>query len=89
VRAGKQHRDTQGGEIGKRFRVGVGETYVTVIGVVNDILSRGFADTPEPTMYFVHAQSGATAYYLPRSMSLVIRTAGAPMLMADPVRSIV
>lgn len=75
--------------IGKRFRLGGGETYVAVIGVVNDILSRGFADTPEPTMYFLHAQTGTTAYGLPRSMSLVIRTSGAPMSLADPLRSIV
>jgi putative ABC transport system permease protein len=75
--------------LGKRIRLGGGETFVTVVGVVGDIRSRGFTDTPEPTMYFAYPQTARAAYFLPRSMSLVIRTKGNPMLIAGQVRSIV
>jgi predicted permease len=60
--------------LGRRFRMGGGSMLMTVVGVVGDIRSRGFDDTPEPTMYFPHAQTGVTAYFMPRSLSLVIRT---------------
>jgi putative ABC transport system permease protein len=75
--------------LGKRFRLGGDSVFVSVVGVVSDIRSRGFDDTPEPTMYFVYPQTAKAAYFLPRSMSLVVRTAGDPMSIASQVRSIV
>ena len=75
--------------IGKRFRLGGGQTYVTVVGVVGDIRGHGFTETPQPTMYFAFPQTPTTAYFMPRSMSLVIRTKGNPILLAGQVRSIV
>jgi predicted permease len=75
--------------IGKRFRQGGGSTYATVVGVVGDVRSRGFDDTPEPTMYFPHAQTAVTAYFMPRSLTLIVRTAGDPLRLAPEVRSIV
>ena len=75
--------------IGKRFRLGGGSTFVTVVGVVNDIRARGFDDTPEPTMYFPYPQTRETAYFMPRSMSLVVRTAGDPLAIANQVKAIV
>jgi putative ABC transport system permease protein len=75
--------------LGKRLRIGGGETYMMVVGVVNDILSRGFTDTPEPTMYFPHAQTHRSAYFMPRAMSLVVRTTVDPMRIANHVRDIV
>ena len=76
--------------IGKRFRVGGGDaTFMTVVGVVNDIRSRGFDDTPEPTMYFAYPQTQKTAYVIPRSMNLVVRTVGDPLLVANQVKAIV
>ncbi len=75
--------------LGKRFRLGGAETYMTVIGVVSDIRSRGFTDTPEATMYFPYPQTAKAAYFMPRSMSLVIRTHGDPMLIASQVRNVV
>jgi len=62
---------------------------MTVVGVVNDIRSRGFDDTPEPTMYFLYPQTSETAYFMPRSMSLVVRTSGNPMAVANQIKSIV
>jgi putative ABC transport system permease protein len=75
--------------LGKRFRMGGGETFMTVVGVVDDIRSRGFNDTPEPTMYFPYPQTRTSAYFLPRTMSLVIRTRGAPSAIGAGVRAIV
>lgn len=74
--------------IGKRFSVG-GQAHVTVVGVVNDIRSRGFQDTPEPTMYFPHRQTHRSAYFMPRAMNLVIRTDGEPTGIQNAVRDVV
>jgi putative ABC transport system permease protein len=75
--------------IGKRFRLGGDSTFMTVVGVVNDIRARGFDDTPEPTMYFAYPQTRQTAYFMPRSMNLVVRTVGDPLIIANQVKSIV
>ena len=75
--------------IGKRFRLGDGPTYMSVVGVVDDIRARGFHDTPEPAMYFPHPQTHQSAYFLPRAMNLVIRTSGNPMAVAQQVREAV
>src|SRR5689334_2512101 len=66
--------------LGKRMKLGGDPTrpWLTVVGVVSDIRSRGFADTPEPTMYFAYAQSGHTGYFQPAAMSVVLRTVGNP-----------
>ena len=75
--------------LGKRFRLGGDSTFVTVVGVAKDIRARGFADTPEPTMYFAYPQTKEAAYFMPRSMSLVIRSSGVPLAVANQVRAIV
>jgi predicted permease len=75
--------------IGKRFHLGGDSTLMTVVGVVEDIRARGFDDTPEPTMYFAYPQTEKTAYFMPRSMNLVIRTSGNPLAIAGQVKSIV
>jgi len=75
--------------LGKRFRMGGGSTFMTVVGVVSDIRSRGFDDTPEPTMYIPYPQTRETAYTMPASMSLVVRTAGDPLAVARQVKAIV
>ncbi len=75
--------------IGKRFRVGGDSTFMTVVGVVDDIRARGFDDVPEPAMYFAYPQTRATAYFMPRSMNLVVRTSGDPLRIANQVKAIV
>jgi predicted permease len=75
--------------LGKRFRLGGGQTFVTVVGVVNDFRSRGFADMPEPTMYFAFPQTHQSSYVMPRSMTLVVRTEGDPLAIERELRSIV
>jgi putative ABC transport system permease protein len=75
--------------LGKRFRLGGDTTYVTVVGVAGDIRARGFTDAPGPTMYFAYPQTRKAAYFMPRSMSLVIRTSQDPLLLVRQVRAIV
>ena len=76
--------------LGRRYRLGGKDSaWVTVVGVVSDIRSRGYSDTPEPTMYLPHAQSSAGSYFVPRSMAVVARTGGDPALLEAPVRAIV
>ena len=62
------------------------QPWVTVVGVVKDVRSNGLqADVPA-VMYFPHAQTGTSAYYTPRSMALVVRTAGDPAALAGALR---
>jgi putative ABC transport system permease protein len=76
--------------LGQRFRVGGGDApWMTVVGIVNDIRQRGFQDTPEPTMYFPYPQTHESAYFMPRSMNLVVHTIGDPLAIANQVRSVV
>ncbi len=71
--------------IGKRLRL-ADSVYLTVVGVVGDIQSRGFGDPPEPTMYFAYGQSAKSSYYRPKNMSLVIRTDGDPFALVSALR---
>ena len=76
--------------LGKRMKLsGPTAPWMTVVGIVSDIRARGFADTPEPTMYFAYAQTGKVSYGQPRAMSLVIRTLGDATTIAPAVRNAV
>lgn len=76
--------------LGKRFRLGSdGMAWITVVGVVADIQARGFGDTPEPSMYVPHAQSGRSSYFVPSSLSIVMRTSGDPLAFETPFRRLV
>ena len=63
--------------------------WVTVIGVARNVRSSGFEGEAPPTMYFPYAQAGRTAYYTPRTMTLLIRTSGDPLALAGTVRGLV
>jgi putative ABC transport system permease protein len=80
----------EGNPLGKRFRLGSSNApWVTIVGVVRDLRARGPADAPEPTMYYPFAQVGKSGYFVPRSMSLVVRTQGDPLALTVPVRAAV
>ena len=63
--------------------------WLTIVGVVADVRSRGFQETIPTAMYFPLAQSATSAYYMPRSMTLVARTALAPTEVVNAIRSAV
>lgn len=64
-------------------------TWATVVGVVRDVRIFGFTEDPPPIMYFPHAQSGRTAYFTPRAMSILVRTTGAPSAVLPSIRRVV
>jgi len=63
--------------------------WITVVGVVEDVRARGFLEDLQPILYVPFAQADKSAYYTPRSMSLVVRTAGDPFAVAAAVRGAV
>jgi predicted permease len=75
--------------LGKRFRLAGDSPLMTVVGIVGDIRARGFADTPEPTMYFPQAQAAKSAYFGPRAMAVLVRSTGDPARLAFAVREAV
>jgi predicted permease len=75
--------------VGRRFQLSRESPLMTVVGVVADIRAGGFTGTPEPAMYFPHAQSARSAYFAPRAMAVLLRTTGDPARLAPAVRAAV
>ncbi|HXT16385.1 MAG TPA: ABC transporter permease [Gemmatimonadaceae bacterium] len=76
--------------IGKRIQLGGDDApYLRIVGVVGDIRARGFGDVVEPTMYFAYAQSAKSAYFMPRSMALLLRVNGNPLGYTAQVNRVV
>jgi predicted permease len=62
--------------------------WVTIVGVVRDIRTRGLERDVPPTMFFPYAQTAKSAYYMPRQMTLAVKTEGRPDAVAGAVRQI-
>ncbi len=63
--------------------------WATIVGVMADIKTRG-VEAPAPmTMVFPWAQTGKSAYFMPRQMTVIVRTPGNPARMENPLRRIV
>jgi predicted permease len=58
----------------------------TVIGVVRNVEHNGLTSVTEPTFYALHSQFHLSAQFTPRTMNLVVRTAGDPLALARSVR---
>jgi predicted permease len=77
--------------LGKRFTLGAGAGpgKVTVVGVVADVRQASLDADPKPEMYLPHAQFTLwTSKASIRSLSLTVRAAGSPALLAGPIREI-
>jgi putative ABC transport system permease protein len=68
--------------IGRRVWLANGQER-TIIGVVGDVHENGLADGVTPTMYL------PTSWFFPTTMTLVVRTSGAPSSLAPAVRQAV
>src|SRR5215470_7508034 len=67
--------------LGHRIRLGHnGPTWYTVVGVVRDVKLFDLSDRPENQCYFAFAQMPV------RTMSVVLRTAADPLVLADALR---
>jgi predicted permease len=65
--------------------------WFTIVGVIEDTKQASWTDAADPEIYFAFAQSGyrsnpATHY---SGMTLVVRTAGHPSALANPIQSVV
>jgi len=77
--------------IGKRFTLGAGSGpgKVTVVGIVADVRQASLDADPKPEMYLPHAQFTLwTSKATVRSMTLAVRSAGNPALLAGPIRDV-
>ena len=64
--------------------------WVTIVGVADDIRTSGVDRAVPPTMYFPYEQSGKSAYFMPRQMTLAVKVAlGNPEVMGAVVKKIV
>ncbi len=77
--------------LGRRFRMFVeGWPFMEVVGIVADVRNRGPDTAPDPTFYVPLAQAGTSAYALPATASLIVRSAGTdPVALAPGVREAV
>jgi putative ABC transport system permease protein len=63
--------------------------WVTIVGIVRDVRSRGIQSESPPTMYFPYSQTGSSAYAMPTSMTVVVRATKSPASLAGAMRSAV
>jgi predicted permease len=76
--------------IGHTLRMfGGNSPWVTIVGVASDVSWRGFQGKIPETMYFPFAQSATSAYVMPRSMTILTKTVGAPEAITSSVRAAV
>ena len=69
--------------IGQRIRIGSTPSgpWTTIVGVVGDVRHGGLEEVPLPEMYITYLQGP------PVSPFIVMRTAGDPQMLAEPVRA--
>ena len=76
--------------IGKRFRMGGRDRpWVSVVGVVGDVRHNGLRAPIKEKFYRPHAQFHVSTGFAPRSMTLVVRSAGDPRTLIAPLREVV
>ena len=69
--------------LGQRMRFGLDDTWFTVVGVVRDVLERGYEQDDKPGVYVSIAQATGPG------LSLVARTAGDPLGYAAAVQRVI
>jgi putative ABC transport system permease protein len=72
-----------GPALGRRLRFGRDEPWFTVVGVVPDVLERGYEQDDKPGVYVSTAQAGGNG------SNLIVRTAGEPLGYAAAVQRII
>jgi putative ABC transport system permease protein len=74
--------------IGRRIRPpGDGVPWFTVLGVVKDVKQGGLEEETGTELYFLYPQVGSAVGFVPRTMNVVLRTAGDPLALATAVRT--
>jgi len=81
-----------GRALGSRFHLGTSpdRPWITIVGVVDDVRHNAAAEGPRTEMYLPHAQWSEASLTSPRrTMVLVAKTAGDPLLLVPALRDIV
>jgi ABC-type antimicrobial peptide transport system permease subunit len=74
--------------IGQRVRPpGPDVPWLTIVGVVRDVKQGGLDEDTGTEVYFLYPQVGRAVGFAPRSMNIVVRTAGDPLALSSAVRS--
>jgi len=76
--------------IGKRIRMGVGDTrrpWMTVVGVMKNVRHNGVTAAVKEKFYVPSAQFPVSTGFAARNMTLVVRAAGDPMALVGPIRA--
>jgi putative ABC transport system permease protein len=77
--------------IGKRFRQGVGNTtrpWTTVVGIIGDVRHNGVTAPIREMFYRPYAQFYRSTGFTPSGGTIVVRTAGDPMVLAPALRRV-
>jgi putative ABC transport system permease protein len=78
----------KGDAVGQQIMLGGADSLPrTIVGLVGDVKHKGLDAETKPQMYFPHAQFPRTAPFPINKMSLVIRTRGEPLALANAVRA--
>jgi putative ABC transport system permease protein len=75
--------------LGRQLRLDLDPTPYEIVGVVADQRLRGPATAPRPGVYLPHVELKTGGSWLPRGMTVVVRSAGEPEALAAALRSAV
>lgn len=73
--------------LGRRLRLGSGEAWLTVVGLVGNVLDRSVVKPPEPILY-IPLQGPDSYYFARREMSIAVRTERAEGLVPSLRRTL-
>lgn len=74
--------------LGRRLRPpGDGNPWLTIVGIVEDVKQGGLEEETGTEIYFLYPQVARAVGFAPRTMNVVLRTAGDPLQLANAVRS--
>ena len=74
--------------LGRRFKMGRGEDrpWVSIVGVVGDVVHNGIDVEIKEKFYRPHAQFHRSSGWAPNRMSLVVKTTSEPTALIEPIR---
>jgi putative ABC transport system permease protein len=77
--------------LGKRFHMGGGTDRppLTIVGIVRGTRHNAVVESARAEMYLPHAQLPRSVGGAARAMALVVKTAGDPLALVDPLREVV
>ncbi|MGH7464782.1 MAG: FtsX-like permease family protein, partial [Longimicrobiales bacterium] len=74
--------------LGRRLRPPGDDTpWLTIVGIMKDVKQGGLEEPTGTEIYFLYPQVARVVGFAPRTMNVVLRTAGDPMQLANVVRT--